>query len=83
MKGATAADFESAVRNMEIEKLRRFMRRMIEMGLQWQTYDPHFGTATKCFVEACRSIANNPDSGRLAGLIRRLYSGTALASELA
>jgi hypothetical protein len=82
MKSATAADFESAIRSMEIEKLRRFMRRMIEMRLQRQTYDQHFGTATECFIEACRTIANAPDSGRLAGLIKRLFSGTVLGSEL-
>ena len=83
MKGATAADFESTIRNMEIDKLRRFMRRMIEMRLQGQTYDPHFGTATERFVEACRTIANDPASSRLAGVVRRLFAGTALASELA
>jgi hypothetical protein len=82
MKRATAADFESAIRNMEIEKLRRFMRRMIEMRLQRQTYDPHFGTATERFVEACRTIANDPSSSRLAGLIKLLFARTALASEL-
>ncbi|MES2149299.1 MAG: P-loop NTPase fold protein [Pseudomonadota bacterium] len=83
MKGATAADFESTIRNMEIDKLRRFMRRMLEMRLQRQTYDPHFGAATEHFVEACRNIANDPASSRLAGLVKRLFAGTALASELA
>lgn len=82
MKGAKAADFESAIRNMEIDKLPRFMRRMIEMRLQRQVYDRHFGTATDRFVEACRTIANDPASSRLAGLIRRLFAGTVLASEL-
>lgn len=82
MKGATAADFESVIRTIEIEKLRRFMRRMIEMRLQRQTYDPHSGTATERFVEACRTIVNDPASSRLAGLIKRLFVGTALASEL-
>lgn len=82
MKGATAADFESAIRNMEIEKLRRFMRRMIEMRLQRQTYDEHFGTATERFVEACRNIVADPASSRLTGLIKHLFARTALASEL-
>ena len=82
MKGASATDFESAIRNMEIDKLRRFMRRMIEMRLQRQTYDSHFGTATERFVEACRTISNDPGSSRLAGLVKRLFAGTALASEL-
>lgn len=83
MRRATADDFESAIRNMEdLNQLRRFMRRMIEMRLQRQTYDPHFGTATQRFVEACRNIANDAASPRLAGLIKRLFEGTALASEL-
>ncbi len=82
MKGATAADFESVIRNIDIEKLRRFMRRMIEMRLQRKTYDPHFGTATERFVEACRTISNDPASTRLAGLIKSLFAGTSLASEL-
>lgn len=82
MKGATAADFESAIRNMDIEKLRRFMRRMIEMRLQRKTYDPHFGMATERFVEACRTIVNDPASSRLAALIKRLFDGASLVSEL-
>lgn len=83
MKRATAADFEVAIREMDLDKLRRFMRRMIEMRLQRQTYDPHFGAATERFVEACRAIANDGASPRLAGLIKRLFEGTSIASELA
>jgi KAP family P-loop domain len=82
MKGATAADFEWTIRNAEIDTLRRFMRRMIEMRLQRQTYDAHFGTATERFVDACRTIASDPTSSRLAELVKRLFAGTALASEL-
>ena len=84
MKRATASDFETAIRDMEdLDMLRRFMRRMIEMRLQRETYDPHFGTATERFVEACRTIGNDPTSPRLASLINRLFAGTALAAELA
>lgn len=82
MRRATASDFEAAIRGMDIEKLRTFMRRMIEMRLQRQTYDPHFGTATERFVEACRTIANDAASPRLAGLIKALFERTALASEI-
>lgn len=84
MKNATAADFESAIRDMDIDTLPRFMRRMIQMRLQKGTYDQHFGTATERFMEACRAIANDqaPGSIRLAKLIRRLFEKTALASEL-
>jgi hypothetical protein len=84
LRRATAADFEAAIREMEdLDKLRRFMRHMIKMRLQRATYDPHFGTATERFVEACRAIANDAASPRLASLIQRLFGGTPLASELA
>lgn len=84
MRRATAADFEAAIRNIEdLDKLRRFMRHMIEMRLQRETYDPHFGTATERFIEACRTIVNDSTSPRLASLIQRLFAGNALASELA
>lgn len=82
MKRATAADFEAAIRGMDIDKLRRFMRRMIEMRLQRATYDSHFGTATQHFIDACRAISNDPNSPRLAALIKKLVSRTALAAEL-
>jgi hypothetical protein len=84
LRQATAADFEAAIREMEdLDKLRRFMRQMIKMRIQRATYDPPFGTATERFVEACRAIANDTASPRLASLVQRLFSGTPLASELA
>ncbi len=83
MRQATAGDFETAIREMEdLDKLRRVMRRMIEMRLQKGTYDSHFGGATERFVEACRIIASDTASPRLAELVKRLFEGTALASEL-
>lgn len=83
MRQATADDFEAAIRDMkDLDMLSRFMRRMIELRLRKETYDPHFGGATVRFVEACRTIASDTTSPRLAGLIKRLFEGTALASEL-
>jgi len=82
MRRATVADFDLAIRGMEIDTLRRFMRRMIEMCLNSATYDTHFGTATQHFMAACRSIANDRDSPRLATLIKKLFEKTALAVEL-
>jgi uncharacterized protein YunC (DUF1805 family) len=83
LKRATAAEFESAIRGMDIDTLRRFMRRMIEMRLQRATYDAHFGTATQHFIDACRAISNDSSSPRLAALIKKLFARTALAVELA
>jgi Cdc6-like AAA superfamily ATPase len=84
MKRATAADFESAIRDLDIDTLTRFMRRMIQMRLQKEMSDLHFGHATERFMEACRSIANDidPSSTRLSKLIKRLFRGTALEAEL-
>jgi hypothetical protein len=82
MKRATAADFEAAIRGMDIDTLRRFMRRMIEMRLQRATYDAHFGTATQQFIDACRAISNDLNSPRLAALIKKLFARTALAAEI-
>jgi hypothetical protein len=84
MKRATANDFESAIREMDIEDLPKFMRRMIQMRLQRGGYDQHFGHATARFIEACRTIANDqrPESDRLAKLMKRLFAKTALATEL-
>ncbi|MGX0133675.1 P-loop NTPase fold protein [Cupriavidus metallidurans] len=84
MKRATAHDFESAIREMSIDDLPKFMRRMIQMRLQRGTYDQHFGHATDRFIEACRAIANDqsPESARLRKLVKRLFAKTALAIEL-
>ncbi len=84
MKRATAGDFELAIREMDIEDLPKFMRRMIQMRLQRATYDQHFGHATDRFMEACRMIANDQsaESARLAKLMKRLFAKTALATEL-
>ncbi len=82
MKRATAADFEAAIREMDPVTLRDFMRRMIEMRLQRENYDPHFGTATQHFVDACRAISNDASSPRLAELIKLLFARTTLAAEL-
>lgn len=82
MRRTTVADFETAIREMDVDSLRKFMRRMIEMSLQPQAYKQHFGDATDRFVEACRLIANDQNSPRLARLIRLLFAKTALAPRL-
>jgi hypothetical protein len=82
MRRATVADFESAIREMDVDSLRKFMRRMIEMSLQPQAYKQHFGDATDRFVSACRLIANDQNSPRLARLVRALFAKTALAPRL-
>ena len=80
---ATAVDIEYAIREIDdLDKLRKFMRQMIKMRTQRSTYDVHFGTATEHFVEACRKIVNDPESPRLARLIKQLFEAGSLISEL-
>lgn len=83
MRQATAADFEAAIRGIEdLYDLRRFMRQMIGMRIERDTYDALFGKATQHFVEACQAICNDASSPRLAKLVKRLFEGTRIASEL-
>jgi len=84
MKKATATDFEFAIRDMDLEVLPRFMRGMIQMRLQKEMYDSHFGHATERFMDACRAIANDTTAGssRLSKLIKRLFHDTALEAEI-
>ena len=83
LQKATAADFEVAIRSIEdIDVLRRFMRQMIDMRLNRETYDAHFGSASERFMEACRAIANDPASPRLSSLLHLLLDKTAVANEL-
>ena len=55
---------------------------MIEMHIQRQSYDGHFGSATERFVEACRKIANDPKTGRLGTIVKRMFDGAKLGAEL-
>lgn len=74
MKAATVSDFETVIKTIDIRGLRLFMRRMLEMTMQSANYQSHFGHATDRFVEACRSIVQDPGSGRLGKLIRNLFA---------
>ena len=79
MKAATVADFDSAIRTLEINGLRLFMRRMLEMTMQPGGYREHFGQATDRFTEACKNIAQDPNSGRLGKLIKKLFADSKLS----
>lgn len=83
MKRATTADFDAAIRGMDVTTLRIFMRQMIEMSLQRANYDKYFGTATQHFMDACIAISNDTNSPRLAELIKKLFERTTLAAEFA
>lgn len=66
----------------DLDELRRFMRQMLNMRLQRENYDPHFGTAKEYFVEACRAIASDVASPRLARHSAAIVRWAPLASEV-
>ena len=72
LRNATKKDFENAIRDIDdVDRFARFMTRMVQMCQQSRDYQC-FGTATERFMEACREIVNDPDSPRLAGIVRRV-----------
>lgn len=79
MKAATVADFEAAIKTSDIKGLRLFMRRMLEMTMQPGGYREHFGNATDRFTEACKNIAQDPNSGRLGKLIKKVFADSRLS----
>jgi len=82
MKSATVADFEQAIKTLDIPDLRIFMRKMLELCTQEQHYQSQFGSAMAHFTEACRTIAQAPNSGRLGTLVQELFSYAKLSGKL-
>lgn len=82
MKSASVLDFEATIKSLDTEELRLFMCRFIDLYLHRGTYEKHFGTAMDHFVEACRNICTDPNSGRLGDLIKLLFIDTKLEEEL-
>ncbi|WP_051346382.1 P-loop NTPase fold protein [Bradyrhizobium sp. th.b2] len=82
MKNATVEDFESTIKGLAVDDFAVFVRRMLEIRLQRESYIAHFGSAADHFVEACRNIVNDPHSGRLGSLVKRLFDEVNLGAEL-
>ena len=82
LKAATVQEFEAIIRTLEVDDLRLFMCRFLEMCVQSGTYTPHFGTATDYFMVACRNIYNDPTVPRLAKLVEILFKSSKLESHL-
>ena len=82
LKSATVAEFESIIKTCDIEDLRIFMRKMLELTMQKNNYETHFGSAMDHFVDACRNIAHDPHSGRLGKLMKSLFASSKLQALL-
>ncbi|WP_177229230.1 P-loop NTPase fold protein [Dyella sp. OK004] len=82
MRGSTVHDHEMTIKSLEVEEFKLFMSAMIDMCVNSATYIKHFGSAMDRFTEACRNICSDPNSGRLAQIIRLLFDDAKLASAL-
>lgn len=74
LKSATPEDMEAVIRTSTTADLMVFMGKMLDLCIHKQTYLVHFGSAMDNFVRACRSIAQDPSSGRLGKLIEELFA---------
>ena len=82
LKASTAQDFESIIRTLEVDDLRLFMCKFLDMCVHSENYIPHFGSATECFMDACRNIFNDSTVPRLGKLIEDLFKSSKLESHL-
>ncbi|HTD06807.1 P-loop NTPase fold protein [Undibacterium sp.] len=73
MKAATAQDMENLIRHSDIESMRHFMLKMQDLCINKKNYEKHFGSAMDNFVQACKTIVEDPQSGRLRKLIKLLF----------
>ncbi|AVS65175.1 hypothetical protein C8245_05170 [Paracidovorax avenae] len=82
MKSASVADFDATIKSLEVDDLRLFLCRFVDMCVHKGTYAPHFGSATDNFTQACRNIVADPGQARLGALITLLFKGAKIESEL-
>lgn len=82
MKSASVADFEATIHSLEINDLRFFLCRFVDMCIHKETYMPHFGSAMDHFTQACRNITADPNHVRLGVLIKSLFKSGKIELEL-
>ncbi len=82
LRAATVKDFEEAIKSLEADKLRLFMCKFLELCVHHENYVSNFGTAMKHFIEACKNIYSDPNTGRLPQLIQTLFKDAKLSPQL-
>lgn len=73
IRSMTVQDMDKTIRESSISDMRFFMFTMLGWLKNKSAYEKHFGSAMDNFAEACRTIVNAPDSGRLGALIKNLF----------
>jgi hypothetical protein len=82
LRNSTASDFESAIRSLDFDNLSPFMRRMMEISANKESFQPSFGDAGDRFLEACITIANDKTSPRISNIIKRIFTNSTMADKL-
>jgi hypothetical protein len=82
MTSATARDFEVAMKTLEGDDFKLFVCQCVDMCIHRSTYDGHFGSALRHFIEACRNICADPAQGRLSRILKVLFEDAKLQAEL-
>lgn len=82
MNSATVEEFEKTIRDSSIKHLQLFMAKMLDISINKGAYENHFGSAMDNFAEACRRIAQDSDSPRLANLVKFLFADTKIVDLL-
>lgn len=79
---ATATDFENIIESLEVDELKFFLCKCIDLCVHRSAYETSFGSAIKEFIQACRKICADPERARLAYLIKLLFEDAKLGAEL-
>lgn len=79
LKSATANEMETTIRTSGIQDMRLFMLKMLDLCINKDNYEKHFGSAMDNFVQACRNIIQDPQSGRLGKLVTLLFADSKMA----
>jgi hypothetical protein len=83
MHSASVEDFEVAIRNMRNPaSLKSFLSYMTDKLSTRESSESSFGSVLDRFTEACRNIIKDPNSPRLAGMLRRRFENAALTFAL-
>ncbi len=79
LKSATVHDMETIIRTSAIQDMRLFMLKMLDLCTNKDSYEKHFGSAMDNFVQACKNIVQDPQSGRLGKLVTLLFDDSKIA----
>jgi hypothetical protein len=81
-QSATVHDMETLIRSSAIPDMRFFMAKMLDLCIHKESYEKNFGSAMDNYIRACLNIAQDPQSGRLGKLVKKLFIDSKLESLL-